>query len=125
MKKTVLMVLLILNVLMELGGAGVMLLSPASFVPSMLHMALSADVVRAVAIVGGSTLAFAVVAGASVISLWRNRDEGYTLALVHGLMLLVVGAIMGATGTAVGFIDAAKGLVLTVAAVWARPSTGG
>jgi hypothetical protein len=124
MKRRVLLVLLALNVLMELGGGGAMLLSPASMVPDMLHMTLTADVTRAVAIVGTCTLAFALVGGWALFALSRNKPEGYTLALIQALMLIVVGALMAATGTSVGWIDAGKGVVLAAAALWARPASG-
>ena len=100
-----------------------MLLAPQQALTGIFKIAPSGDVVRLVAVVGGSTLAWVLLSGINLTWVFRGRRPGFTLAIVQGFMLVVVGLIMTATGTTAGLIDAGKGILIASVAWWARPST--
>src|SRR5712691_9933303 len=112
-KRMILVALLALNGLMQVVGGTMMLLAPQQALTGIFKMAPSGDVLRLVAVVGGSTLAWLLLSGLNLTWVFRGRRPGFTLAIVQGLMLVVVGLIMTATGTTAGLIDAGKGILIT------------
>jgi len=115
--------LLALNALMQIGGGSMMTFAPAKAATDMFDMAPTADLNRVVAIIGGVTLGCFALSIAALVLIVRGRKEGSTFALAQGLMLMVVGLVMVATGTSLGVVDICKGIAMTLIAVWAARAT--
>ena len=122
MRKTVLLVLLVLNGLMQAVGGLMMIVGAQTAADGMFNLAMTTDVRRLMAVIGGSVLGFLFLSVVSMVWVLRSRREGYDLAVLQGCMLVIVGPIMIATGTAAGGIDAAKGVLIVLCALWARRS---
>jgi hypothetical protein len=120
MKKTLLLVLMGLNALMQAGGGLMMLSSPGKMASQLFHVSPSADVNRLMAVIGGATLAFMLLSLTALALVLRERAGGYELAFMLGVVLGGIGIVMLATGFACGTIDLLKGFVLGSAALLAR-----
>jgi len=107
-----------LNALTQLGGATMMLVAPGEAAQSVMKMASTQDVDRAIATIGGVTLSFFVASVAAAVLTWRERREGYVLTVMQGCMLAIIGVVMLLTKTYGGAVDVAKGLVLVLCATW-------
>ena len=121
-RKTVLLVLLGLNGLMQLVGGALMIAAPENAADGFFRVAATPDVRRILPVIGGCTLSFLFLTIVTILWVLRDRREGYTLAILQGIMLAILGPIMVATGTAAGGIDATKGLLIAVCGWWARQS---
>lgn len=120
MKKTLLLVLLGLNALVQAGGGLMMLSSPGKMAREVFEVTPGPDVNRLLAVIGGATLAFMLLSLTALVLVWRERAGGYELALMLGLVLGGIGVVLSASGFSSGLIDVVKGAVLLLAAWLAR-----
>jgi hypothetical protein len=123
MKKSILLLFLGLNTLMQLAGGSLMLSAPAKAARDIFAVAAPVSTAdeRLVSVIGAATLSFALITGTALIWSWRGRRSGFDLALISGLVLIMIGVALLASGTSAGGIDVAKGVAIALAAWFARP----
>jgi hypothetical protein len=123
MKKPVLLLFLGLNTVLQLAGGTLMLSAPAQAARDIFAVPapVPADTERLVSVIGAATLSFALITGTALIWSWRGRRSGFDLALISGLVLIMIGVVLLASGTSAGGIDVAKGVAIAAAAWIARP----
>ena len=116
MRKNVLLVLLGLNAVMQLGGGTMMTLRPAKMAVEVFRTSATPETMKLVGVVGGATLSFALLTVVAMLMLVRDARLGFALARLEGVMLALVGAVMLETGTSMGAVDIAKGVVIALVA---------
>ncbi|HVY28822.1 MAG TPA: hypothetical protein VHB79_19835 [Polyangiaceae bacterium] len=124
MKKSILLVLMGLNALMQAGGGTMMLTQPGKMARELFHVA-GGDAERLIGVIGAATLAFMVLSVTATVLVLRDERAGYDLSLVLGVLLGGIGVALLATGFSCGNIDVVKGLVLALAAATARAARAG
>ena len=124
-RRTVLLVLLVISGLMQLGGGGMMLLTPARAADGFFKVGFTPDLGRVLPVMGALTIGFLLLTTLTFLWILRHRREGYALAMLQGVMLAIVGATMIGTGTAMGGVDAGKGVLLFACGWWALPPGAG
>jgi hypothetical protein len=115
-RKLILLVLLGLNAVMQLAGGTMMTLRPAKMTAEVFKSGVTPDTARLVAVIGGATLSFALLTLGAMLAVVREPRLGFAVARLEGLMLGCVGLVMVETGTSVGVIDIAKGVVIALVA---------
>ena len=121
MKKSILLVLLALNALMQAAGGTMMLSAPAKMAREVFHVASSAGVEQLMGVIGAAVIGFCLLTLWALASILRGQPSGYELALALGASLIVISVGMYATGScSSGELDLAKGLAITLAAWLAR-----
>ena len=78
-RRIALIVLLCLNGLMQLIGGAMMLLVPDQALTGIFRMAPSGEVVRLVAVVAGSTLAWGLLSALNLTWVVRGNRSGFAL----------------------------------------------
>lgn len=124
MKKSILLVLMGLNALMQAGGGTLMLTQPGKMARELFHVS-GGDAERLITVIGAATLAFMVLSVTAIVLVLRDERAGYDLSLVLGVLLGGIGVALLASGFSCGNIDVLKGIVLGLAAAIARGATAG
>jgi hypothetical protein len=107
--------LLLLNTLMQLAGGAMMIARPRTIATDTFGISITADAARLVAVIGGATLAFALVSGTAAVGVLQRQPWARLPVVLLGAMLLAVGVVMLGQGLKIGNVDLAKGVVFLVA----------
>jgi hypothetical protein len=115
-KNGVVLVLLVLNALMELGGGGMMIARPLELGRDTFGLAVGAEAASLVALIGGATLSYALLSAVAAVGVLQRRSWARLLVGLLGAMLAIVGSVMLASGMRIGAFDLAKGVIFVLGA---------
>jgi hypothetical protein len=125
--RAVLLLLLLANTVMELGGGVMMIAEPGTVGADTFGVPIANDAMPLVALIGGATLSYALVSATATMGVLKRRAWAPLTVLLLGAMLIIVGGVMFGHGMRIGGFDLAKGFALMIGGLlyWPSPVRAG